>query len=109
MMCGFIKRICTTFTDVQALQCLYISLVRSQLEYCSVIWNPWQCTFIDKRLNPPSHVSGKVPGCASDFRPGWLELVCSIGGGGVEFDLVPKVPVLLIFLKIADLVTDVAA
>ena len=47
-MCGFIKRVCTTFTDVQALQSLYISLVRSQLESCSVIWNPWQRTPINK-------------------------------------------------------------
>ena len=45
---SFIKRVCTTFTDVQALRSLYISLVRSQLEYCSVTWNPWQRTFIDK-------------------------------------------------------------
>ena len=39
-MCGFIKRVCTTFTDVQALRYLYISLVRSQLQYCSIIWSP---------------------------------------------------------------------
>ena len=38
---GFIKRVCT-FTNEQALRSLYISLVRSQLEYCSVIWDPWQ-------------------------------------------------------------------
>ena len=44
----FIKRVCTTFTDVQAFRSLYIPLVRSQLEYCSVIWNPWQRTSIDK-------------------------------------------------------------
>ena len=43
-MCGFIKRVCTTFTDVQA----YISLVKSQLAFCSIIWNPWQRTFTDK-------------------------------------------------------------
>ena len=47
-MCGFIKRVCTTCTDVQALRSLYISLVRSQLKYCSVISNPLQRTFIDK-------------------------------------------------------------
>ena len=47
-MCGFIEHVCTTITDVQALSALYIFLVRSQLEYCSVIWNPWQRTFIDK-------------------------------------------------------------
>ena len=57
-MCGFIKRFCTTFTDVRALQSLYISLVKSQLEYYSVIWNPWQQTVIDKiervKTNPLS-------------------------------------------------------
>ena len=47
-ICGFIKCFCITFTDAQALRSLYISLVRSQLEYCSVIWNPWQRNFIDK-------------------------------------------------------------
>ena len=47
-MCGFIKRVCTTFTDVQDVRSLYIFLVRSQLEYCSVTWNPWQRTFIDQ-------------------------------------------------------------
>ena len=47
-MCGFIKRSCATFTYVQALRSLYISLVRSQLEYCSVSWNPWRLTFIQQ-------------------------------------------------------------
>ena len=47
-MYDYIKHVCTTFTDVQALRSLYIFHVRSQLEYCSTIWNPWQHTFIDK-------------------------------------------------------------
>ena len=31
-VCGFIKRVCTTFTNVYALRSLYIYLVRKQLE-----------------------------------------------------------------------------
>ena len=36
-ICGFIKRICTTFTDVQALRSLYIFLVRNQSEGFAVL------------------------------------------------------------------------
>ena len=46
-MCGFIKRVCT-FTDVQALRSLYISLVRNQLDNCSVIWNRWKRILLTK-------------------------------------------------------------
>jgi hypothetical protein len=46
-MLGFIKRTCVSFTSVSTLKSLYISYVRSQLEYCSVIWSPWQSTYVD--------------------------------------------------------------
>lgn len=37
---GFIKRNTKYINDTKALTCLYNSLVRSTLEYCSVIWTP---------------------------------------------------------------------
>ena len=39
-MLGFIKRTTKHINDTKALTCLYNSLVRSILEYCSVIWSP---------------------------------------------------------------------
>ena len=37
---GLIKRICKGFQDVSTLRTLYLALVRSQLECCSVVWSP---------------------------------------------------------------------
>uniref|UniRef100_A0A146L204 Putative RNA-directed DNA polymerase from transposon BS n=1 Tax=Lygus hesperus TaxID=30085 RepID=A0A146L204_LYGHE len=38
---GFVKRSTVGFHDVDALTLLYTSLVRSGLEYCSVVWSPF--------------------------------------------------------------------
>lgn len=38
---GFIFRSTKLFTNMNALKCLYCSLVRSKLEYCSVILSPF--------------------------------------------------------------------
>ena len=38
---GFIKRNSKYITDTKAITCLYNSLVRSILEYCSIIWAPY--------------------------------------------------------------------
>lgn len=38
---GFIFRATKKFTDVYCLKSLYCGLVRSTLEYSSVVWNPW--------------------------------------------------------------------
>ena len=35
---GFIKRSCNDFHDPSVLKLLYCSLVRSNLEYCPLIW-----------------------------------------------------------------------
>ena len=40
-MLGFIKRNSSEFTNPQTLKCLYMSLVRPHIEYCSIIWNPY--------------------------------------------------------------------
>lgn len=40
-MLGFIRRNSKDFRDVYTLKSLYVSLVRSLLEYCSIIWNPY--------------------------------------------------------------------
>jgi hypothetical protein len=41
-MLGFIKRTCYSFKDTKPLIALYKSYVRTNLEYCAVIWSPWQ-------------------------------------------------------------------
>lgn len=40
-MIGFIRRNTQEFRDPATLKSLYISLVRSRLEYCSIIWSPY--------------------------------------------------------------------
>ena len=38
---GLIKRTCRDFDDCKTLRTLYCALVRSNLEYCSLIWPPY--------------------------------------------------------------------
>lgn len=50
-MCGFIRRHCTDFTDINSILILYRSLVLCGLEYCSVIWNPKYMNSINRIEN----------------------------------------------------------
>ncbi|XP_050534985.1 uncharacterized protein LOC126902005 [Daktulosphaira vitifoliae] len=45
---GFIRRNCNEFHDVECLKTLYFSLVRSGLEYGSIIWSPFVASEIKK-------------------------------------------------------------
>ena len=45
---GLIKRTCRGLTDVTTLRTLYCTLVRSQLEYCTVVWSPYTARNVDK-------------------------------------------------------------
>ena len=45
---GLIKRICKGFQDVSTLRTLYLALVRSLLECCSVVWSPQKSRKISK-------------------------------------------------------------
>ena len=47
-MLGLIKRTCKGLNDLKTLRTLYCSLVRSNLEYCSVVWSPNSRKNIDK-------------------------------------------------------------
>ena len=51
---GLIKRTCRGLTDVTTLRNLYCTLVRSQLEYCTVVWSPYTARNVDKleRIQP---------------------------------------------------------
>ena len=47
-MLGLIKRTYRDFDDRKTLRALYCALVRSNLEYCSVIWSPYTKKGIEK-------------------------------------------------------------
>ena len=47
-MLGLIKRTCKGLDDPKALRTLYCSLVRSNWEYCSVVWSPYTKRNTDK-------------------------------------------------------------
>lgn len=47
-MLGFMIRLCTDFDDPYTLKTLYCSIVRSILEYSSVVWNPGYAVHSDR-------------------------------------------------------------
>jgi hypothetical protein len=46
-MLGFIRRQCWDFNNIHCLRTLYCSLVRSNIEYGSILWNPSQSGHIN--------------------------------------------------------------
>ena len=40
-MCGFVKRQCKDFKNIPVAIKLYCAFVRSSLEYCSLVWDPY--------------------------------------------------------------------
>jgi hypothetical protein len=47
-MLGFIKRLSTEFRDPYTLKALYVSLVRSKLEYACCVWQPFDAVHINR-------------------------------------------------------------
>ena len=47
-MLGLIKRTCRGLDDTKTLRTLYCALVRSNIEYCSVVWSPYTKRNIEK-------------------------------------------------------------
>lgn len=45
---GLIKRTCKGMKDVNTLRRLYCALVRSQLEYCTIVWSPFTARNINR-------------------------------------------------------------
>ena len=56
-MLGLIKRSCRDFEDRKTLRTLYWALVRSNLEYCSVLWSPYTKKGIEKLEKVQKRVS----------------------------------------------------
>ena len=46
-MLGFLKRHTQSFKNVMCIKYLYTALVRSNLEYCSIVWSPFQANLIN--------------------------------------------------------------
>ena len=46
-MLGLLERTCKDLKDTATLKTLYCSLVRSNLEYCSVVWSPFTKRNVD--------------------------------------------------------------
>lgn len=64
-MLGFIKRFSYNFEDPYTIKTLYISYVRSILEYCSVVWSPFRITHIDRIESVQKQIL-----CSSETRLG---------------------------------------
>ena len=47
-MLGFLMRTCKQFTNILSLKNVYFAYVRSYLEYASVVWQPYQDTFVNR-------------------------------------------------------------
>jgi hypothetical protein len=45
---GFLKRTSSEFSNVRTIKALFVTLVRSQLEYASQVWSPHQGYLIEK-------------------------------------------------------------
>ena len=45
---GLVKRTCKGMKDISTLRTLFCALVRSQLEYCTVVWSPQTARNINK-------------------------------------------------------------
>lgn len=53
---GLIKRTFKGLKDVNTLRTLYCALVRSQLEYCTIVWSP----FTTKNMNKLERIQRRV-------------------------------------------------
>lgn len=73
-MLGFLKRLCWNFYSLDALKAVYFSLVRSHLEYASIIWCPYYSVHSNRiesiqkqfilfalRRRYPSHLYSSLP------------------------------------------------
>ena len=65
---GLIKRTCKGFQDVSTLRTLYLALVRSQLEYCSVVWSP----HTSRNISKLERIQRRATIVSLFWRPWWL-------------------------------------
>ena len=68
IMLGLISRTCKGLFDVPTLMTLYCSLVRSQLEYSSVVWSPHTKSNFDKIERVQKRATRLILKSGSDYE-----------------------------------------
>ena len=52
MICDFIVKNTKKVQNIDAIKLLYLTLVRTKLEYCSLVWDPfYSCLFHERKDN----------------------------------------------------------
>ena len=77
-MLGLIKRTCRSLDDPKTLKTLFCSLVRSNLEYCSVVWSPYTKRNIKKIVGVQRRATKFILKTEDDYDTRLRLILCGI-------------------------------